>query len=354
MRRRDFVAAAGIAPAITAGSQAGVSWLTRERYRGVYSYPPTPFAKDLSLDEDALRSNLRRLVRIGVNGIVVAGSTGEFYTLSADDYRRIAIILREETKGTGTAGVLGAAGLNNREVIAKVTVAMEAGLDAVLAMQPFYNTLTNKELLKFWEEVAHACPRIGIIIYNFEWVRQEYTAETFRQLAVHPNIIGSKEAHYDFKKWRAMQTASPLVHMSATDGGWMVEMHRLKGPGVGSVSLTLMPHVIRDVLLLCKQGKYMEADRAFVPFTEALGHLRSGGGRPFITPAEMDGWGNYGGAAKGKALADIFGFLKAGPPRPPGIAVPYDLQQRVSDYVHKRYPELIPPADFAERLPSWV
>jgi len=348
------MATASVAPALKGASAAEVSWLTRERYRGVYAYPPTPFAKDLSLDEDALRHNLRRLIAIGVNGIVVGGSTGEFYTLTPEDYRRIAVILREETKGTGTASVLGATGLNTREVIGRISVAQEVGVDAVLGMQPFYSTLTNKELLKFWDEVTHACPNIGIIIYNFEWVRQEYSPEIFRQLAAHPNIIGSKEAHDDFKKWRALQTTSPLVHMSATDAGWMVEMHRLKGPGVGSVSLSLMPHIIRNTLLLCKEGKYMEADRAFVPFADVVGHLRAGAGRPFITPPELEGWSSYGGSAKGKALVDAFGFLKAGPPRQPGIPVPYDLQQRLRDYLHKRYPEMIPPAGFAEKLPSWV
>lgn len=355
MRRRDFVVAAGATPAIGAAATAAadVPWLTRERYRGVYAYPPTPFAKDFSLDEDALRANLRKLVRIGVSGIVVGGSTGEFYTLTPEDYRRIARILREETRTTGVAGVLGAAGLNNREVIAKMEVAEEAGLDAVLAMQPFYQTLTNRELLAFWDQAARACPRIGIIIYHFGWIRQDYTAEIFRQLAVHPNILGSKEAHFDFKMWRHLQTASPLVHMSATDAGWMVEMYRLKAPGVGSVHLTLMPHIIRQTLLLCKAGNYIEADRVFTPFADVVGQLAAGKGRPFLAPEELEGWESYGGSAKGKALADAFGFLQAGPPRPPGVAVPYDLQQRLRDYIHKRYPDMIPPPGFSEKLPSW-
>lgn len=353
MRRRDFVTVAGVAPAVSVSAAPETTWLTRERYRGIYAYPPTPFAKDLSLDEDAFRSNLRKLIRIGVSGIVVGGSTGEFYTLTSADFKRIARLMREEMHGTGVVSVLGATGLNNHEVIEKISVAEEAGLDAVLAMQPFYTTLTNRELLAFWDQVAHACPRIGIIIYHFERVRQPYTAEIFRKLAVHPNIVGSKEAHFNFNEWLSLQTTSPLVHMSATDAGWMVEMHRLKAPGVGSVHLTLMPHIIRNTLLLCKEGKYVEADRVFTPFADVVGHLAGGKGRPFLTPAELDGWGGYGGAAKGKALAEAFGFLQAGPPRPPGLAVPYDLQQRLRDYIHLRYPDMIPPPGFAEKLPSW-
>jgi 4-hydroxy-tetrahydrodipicolinate synthase len=325
--------------------------LTRERYRGVFAYPPTPFADDLSLDEPALRSNIRKLVRLGVEGIVLAGSTGEFYTLTGAEHRRIAEILAEETRSTGVVSVIGAQGLNPKEVIDRGRAAMEAGVEAVLAMQPIYNTLKKRELMVFWEQFSKACPDIGIIIYHFDWVRQEYTAETFRQLAHLPNMVGSKEAHFDFRGWRALQGATGMVHMSATDAGWLVEMYRLGGPGVGSVSLTLMPHLEQKALKLCGEGKFEEAERVWALFTEVVGRLRSGMGRPYLAPSELKGWDEYGGAARGKALADAFGFIKAGPPRPPGLPVPPDLCKRLKDYLLARYPEAIPPADFLDTIP---
>lgn len=355
MNRRDFLAVTGVSAGLDAApGQAARRGLTRERYHGVFAYPATPFAEDLSLDEAALRSNIRKLVRVGVSGIVMGGSTGEFYTLSEQDYRRLGEIMHQETRGTGVVSVLGAAGLNPGEIIRRAHLAMEIGLDAVLAMQPFYNTLTRRELAAFWNQLCTECPDIGVIIYHFDWIRQEYTAETFKALAHLPNLIGSKEAHFDFNMWRALQKESPLVHMSATDAGWLVEMHRLGAPGVGSVSLSLMPHIIYRVLALCNQGKYAEADRAFAPFTEAVGRLRSGAGRPYLFPAELAGWQEYGGTARGKALANVFGFLQVGPPRPPAVPVPKDLQKRLRDYIQMRYPELIPPVGFEETVPKGV
>ena len=90
--------------------------LTRETYRGIFAYPPTPFTNDLALDEDALRSNLRKLVRVGVDGIVLAGTSGEFYTLEPEEYRTIARILREESKG-GVQAMMGAIGLCTADTI---------------------------------------------------------------------------------------------------------------------------------------------------------------------------------------------------------------------------------------------
>lgn len=351
VNRRDFLITAALSSQAKAAATPRRG-LTRERYRGVFAYPPTPFAEDLSLNEAALRRNIRKLIRIGVDGIVVGGSTGEFYTLTDADHRRIAGILVEETRGTGAAGVIGAQGINPEEVIRRTRTAMEAGVDAVLAMQPFYNPLTQRELVAFWNQLCTACPDIGVIIYHFEWVRQDYPAETFRKLAALPNLLGSKEAHYNFKEWRALQKDSPLVHMSATDAGWLVEMYRMGAPGVGSVNLSLMPHLIHRTLQLCGEGKFVEAERAFVPFTEGVGHLKSGAGRPFVFPSELSFLSEYGGTARSKALVESFGFLEAGPPRPPAIPVPVELRHRIREYLDSRYPELIPPPGFAETVPK--
>jgi dihydrodipicolinate synthase/N-acetylneuraminate lyase len=361
MNRRVFLSTSGAAGAIAAApasaapaaaAAATSTGLTRQTYRGVFAYPPTPFAPDLALDEAALRENCRKLIRVGVDGIVLGGTTGEFYTLSDSEHRRIAEILREETRGTGVAGVLGTQGLNTGEVIRRTSVAQEVGLDAALTMQPFYLTLTKGELLNFWRQLSAACPRIPLIVYHFDWVRQEYTPETYRQLAELPNMLGSKEGHFDWKLWRQLQRDSPLVHISATDAGWMVEMHKLKAPGVGSVNLTIMPHMIRQTLALCTEGKYDEADQVFYHFTEFCGRIRSGTGRPFLYPSAMGNWGDYGGAARGKALAEAFGFLKVGPPRSPSIPVPQEMQKRLRGFIEKNYPQLIPPADFVQSVPA--
>lgn len=324
--------------------------MTRATYRGLFAYPPTPFTPDFALDEEALRSNIRKLVRVGVDGIVLGGTTGEFYTLNEKEHLRIAEILHAETKGTATAGVMGATGLNTPEVIRRVSAAMEVGLPAALTMQPFYATLTKRELIHFWQQVSTACPKIGLIVYHFEGVKQEYTPEIFRQLEPIPNVLGSKEGHFDFKAYMRLQTASPLVHMSATDAGWLVALHKSKAPGVGSVNFTLMPHVIRKTLDLCGQGKYEEADQAMSRFNEFCVKVRSGTGRPFLFPDALGDWESYGGAARGKALADAFGFLKVGPPRPPALAIPAELQKRLRGYLERTWPDLIPPADFPNQV----
>jgi dihydrodipicolinate synthase/N-acetylneuraminate lyase len=325
--------------------------LTRENYRGLFAYPPTPFARDLTLDEEVLRSNLRKLICIGVDGIVLAGTSGEFYTLEREEYRSIARILREETKSAGVCSVMGAIGLCTADTINQARVATEEGIDAVLVIQPYYLQLTTDELLKFWNDLCRACPEIGVIIYHFDWIRQSYSPEIYRSLSYLPNLLGSKEAHWNFDLWRKIHRESPLVHMSSTDAGWLVELYRNGAPGVGSLQICMMPHIVRNVLNHCATGDFPSAERALAPLSEFIGRMKLGQGRPHIFPTELDGWQDFSTTARHKALIDAFGFLQAGPPREPVIPVPAELQERLVQFIRTNYPALVLPSGYEANAP---
>jgi dihydrodipicolinate synthase/N-acetylneuraminate lyase len=322
--------------------------LTRENYRGLVAYPPTPFTETLALDEDALRVNIRKLIRVGVDGILLAGTSGEFFALAPEEYNVIVRILREETRDTRVYSAMAAYGLCPEDTIRRTHIAMENGIDAVLAMQPHFHALTTKELVKFWEDFCGACPDIGVIINHYGWVRQAYTVEICGMLAHIPNLVGTKEAHWDFNFWRKLHRESPLAHMSSTDAGWLVVLHQNKAVGVGSPHICLMPHVVRRVLDLCNQGRYLEAEGALAPLTEFVARMKLGEGRPHVFPTELEGWQDYSNTARHKALVDAFGFLRAGPPRPPYIAVPIELQENLRRFIANHYPALLPPANTAD------
>jgi 4-hydroxy-tetrahydrodipicolinate synthase len=324
--------------------------LTRESYRGLFAYPPTPYRPDLSLDEEGLRRNLRKLIRIGVDGIVMAGTSGEFYTLTDPEYRRLAEILREETMAGGVAAVLGTTGLSTRAAIERSTMAMDIGMDAVLVVAPFYVPLTPSELVKFWTDLCIACPATGVIVYNYDWMRQEYTPEMFRELQHLPNFLGSKEAHWNFGKWLTMHRESPLVHMSSTDAGWLVELYRQGAVGVGSLQICYMPHIVRQVLQFCGQKRFIEAEQALVPFTEFIARMKMGQGQPHVFPSDLPGWADYSHLARHKAMTDAFGFLRVGPPRPPAIPIPAELQTRLREFLEQRYANLLPPANYEDMI----
>lgn len=66
------------------------------QFAGIVPPVVTPLGEDEKVDEDALRSVVRYLLRSGVHGIFVLGSTGEFAHLSDDEKKRtIETVLSE-------------------------------------------------------------------------------------------------------------------------------------------------------------------------------------------------------------------------------------------------------------------
>ena len=60
------------------------------KYGGVVAFPVTPFRDDLSLDIEGLRQNLTRLMNHPVCAVVAAGGTGEVYSLTRTNTRKLS------------------------------------------------------------------------------------------------------------------------------------------------------------------------------------------------------------------------------------------------------------------------
>src|SRR5215467_48179 len=71
----------------------------RQRLQGVISFPVTPFKKDLSLDLDGLRKNLRSLLQHPICAIVAPAGTGELYSLSPSEHAAVVKTVVEEVSG---------------------------------------------------------------------------------------------------------------------------------------------------------------------------------------------------------------------------------------------------------------
>lgn len=55
------------------------------QFEGIYTPLVTPYHDDFTLNEGALAATVELLISAGVNGIVVAGSTGEYYAQTPEE-----------------------------------------------------------------------------------------------------------------------------------------------------------------------------------------------------------------------------------------------------------------------------
>jgi len=132
--------------------------------KGVYTALITPFRKDGSLDEDALRKLVDFQIKNGITGLVPSGTTGESPTLSHDDHNRVVEIVVDQANGR--VPVLAGTGANDTEhAIIMTKHAKEAGADYSLQVAPYYNKPTQEGLFQHFTKIADEC-EFPLIIYN--------------------------------------------------------------------------------------------------------------------------------------------------------------------------------------------
>ncbi len=163
--------------------------------KGVNPALVTPFTENDELDEAALRRVIRFVIdSLGVTGLVPAGSTGEFTSLSWKEQQRTIQITVDEADGkvpviagTGTSGT--------KRTLEMSLYAKDVGADACIVVTPFYMKPSDRGLFKHYSEIASKVD-YPVLLYNIPIL----TGVNFPRTVVedladeHSNIIGIKDS----------------------------------------------------------------------------------------------------------------------------------------------------------------
>ena len=125
----------------------------------------TPFHADGSVNEESAVALGRHLLANGSHGLVACGTTGEAATLTDDEQIGLIELLASELGGEGTI-VAGAGSNDTRHAVHLTERAVEAGVDAVLSVTPYYNKPNRRGIVRHFEEVARAAGGTPVILYN--------------------------------------------------------------------------------------------------------------------------------------------------------------------------------------------
>jgi len=168
--------------------------LTSETCRGIWAGMTLSWDEKERFDEASYRTNIERMCRAGVHGIYTTGSTGEFYALDFDEYRRMVDIQAEMCGKRRMPLQIGCCADSTRKVIRLMEYA--AGKPEVGAAQtviPYWMELNDRELLQFFKDVHYACPDLPLVHYNIPRSKRFLLGPDYvRILEVAPNLIGVK------------------------------------------------------------------------------------------------------------------------------------------------------------------
>ncbi|HWS70209.1 MAG TPA: dihydrodipicolinate synthase family protein [Steroidobacteraceae bacterium] len=134
-------------------------------WKGYIPAITTPFTKDRQLDERALQSLLEWLDAQGVHGIVVAGTTGEWFSLSPAERRTVLNLAGRQMRGKRTL-IAGCNAFSASQVIAHAEVAHEAGFDGILVTPPPYIVPSENEIYEFYRYISDHVA-IPVCVYNW-------------------------------------------------------------------------------------------------------------------------------------------------------------------------------------------
>ena len=112
----------------------------------------TPFTSDNQIDEEGFRENIDFLIEKGVDGLLVAGTTGESATLTHEEHRKLVEILIDEANGK-VATIAGAGSNSTDEALGLTKFSEDAGADFVLVITPYYNKPQQHGLVEHYKYI---------------------------------------------------------------------------------------------------------------------------------------------------------------------------------------------------------
>ncbi|WP_211450761.1 5-dehydro-4-deoxyglucarate dehydratase [Collimonas antrihumi] len=156
---------------------------------GLLSFPITDFDAGGDFVAKPYADRLEWLAPYGATALFVAGGTGEFFSLTPEDYTKVVKVAVETCRGK--VPILAGAGGPTRTAIAYAQEAEKLGAHGVLLM-PHYLTEASQDGLVAHIEAVCKSVKFGVVVYNRNVCRLD--ADSLLQLADRcPNLIGFKD-----------------------------------------------------------------------------------------------------------------------------------------------------------------
>jgi 4-hydroxy-tetrahydrodipicolinate synthase len=233
---------------------------TQTKFQGTATAIVTPFKKDGSVDEAALRKFVDFQIKGGVEALVPVGTTGENPTLNPDEQKHVIEIVIEQANKR--VKIFAGAGSNNTvDVIEKAKFAKKAGADAALVVGPYYNKPTQNGYFQHFSAVANAVD-IPLIIYNVPGrTGGNIEAATMLRMAEEiPTVAMVKEASGNISQIMEIARNKPKnFSLLSGDDSLAYSIIALGGDGCISVVSNEVPGEYSELIRKCLKAEWTEA-----------------------------------------------------------------------------------------------
>ncbi|WP_322068835.1 dihydrodipicolinate synthase family protein [Paraburkholderia bannensis] len=186
-------------------------------FEGIYTPAITPLDAAGQIDKKAFADVLESLVAAGIHGIIIGGSTGEYYAHTAQERFDLGS-LAKEVIGSRTALIIGTGAVRTEDSVEYAKAAKAIKADAILVGSPPYALPTEQENAEHALTIDRAAD-LPIMLYNYPGRMSVSMGREFFStvLAASKNFVAIKESSGQTGQLHMLAREFPQLGLSC---GW--------------------------------------------------------------------------------------------------------------------------------------
>ena len=164
------------------------------KYKGIFPAFYACYDSEGNVSTQATKDFVEYLIRKGVSGLYVGGSSGECIYLSVEERKQTLEAVMEVAKGR--IAIIAHVACNNTKDSQELARHAESlGVDAIAAIPPIYFKLPERAIAKYWNDISDAAPNTDFVIYNIpQLAGVSLTLSLFDEMLKNPRVIGVKNS----------------------------------------------------------------------------------------------------------------------------------------------------------------
>jgi 4-hydroxy-tetrahydrodipicolinate synthase len=241
----------------------------------------TPFDADEQLDERAFRRHLQRFVAAGIGAYVGGGGSGEGFSLTLDETRRVFEIAADELKGKVPVRAMGWEPRTANQLIELGLLAEAAGLDAMQVYSldaGHLNRPSMDEVERYFDDILSAL-HIPCVISSHQAAGYAIPLDMIARLSSRfPHFVGMNVSWPDLGYVvSVLELLGPEREVHVGGPGQALAILALGGNGYLSSEANVVPRIAHAVTARYDQGDFAAAAAAFATVTRLQAGLRKHG-----------------------------------------------------------------------------
>lgn len=182
-------------------------------FRGIYTPVITPYHDDFSVDEQAYAAIINHLIDNKVHGIIIAGTTGEYYAQSMEE-RKYLLSLGVEIIQNRVPVIAGTGAMRTEDSVELAKYAKAADVNAILIATPPYAVPNGRENADHALAIDRAA-ELPVLLYNYPGrMAAEMDEEFLDRVGRSPNFKAIKESSGDINRLHMLARRYPHISVS--------------------------------------------------------------------------------------------------------------------------------------------